>query len=586
MPNLYEQADRFREQVVARERAASDAMVTAYGQAWQRISADLERLTAAIEAEIEAGRTPSLDWLLQQDRLQNLLRDAEEEIREFARTAEDLVVNQQAQAVEAAQAHAAAIVESRRPAGVDTSFKRLPKQALNDLVGFLSDGTPLRKLFDEFGPSASEKIRKELITGVATGKNPRAIAPRIREELGGDLDRARLISRTEVLRSYRESSQRGYRENADVVEGWVWLASLSNRTCAMCIAMHGKRFPLEMRFGSHPNCRCCPAPLPEGDDLEIETGPEWFARQKEDVQKEILGPGKLEAYKGGKLQLEDLVGYRDDPKWGPTRWERNREAAEKAAEQRAAAEKAAKSAGPVIAGGTRSAKSPEPLEGNVFPSVGPGPKVQPITHALRLPRGANFERWERTVKSIGTVHKVGRLPQIEVLPEAGTDREGGYSHVGMLWPRWIKINTDRPQQELTLTHEVGHYLDHMLFGAGDWGSSSNPDLEEWRDAVYNSETYAQLQRGLSGTVTVTVRGVPIEIPVLKEAAEDLLEPQELWARSYAQWIARKSGDPELLRQVAETIAPKGGVNPLLPEHWGDEEFAPIEATFDRLFERF
>lgn len=337
--DLYAQADQFRAAAARRERQASSDLVRAYGQAWQRLQLQLAPLAREIETERKAGRQVSPSWLFQEQRLNNLLREVEAELREFARFAEDVIVNEQAVAVQAAQANAAALVETQlaaaRPAGVLASFQRLPKEALNDLVGFLSDGTPLRALLDQLPASGSMQVRQALIQGVASGANPRAIARGMKEALGGDLDRALRISRTEVLRSYRESSIRGFQENADVVDKWRWTATRTTRTCAMCIAMDGQEFPVTVHFGSHPNCRCTPVPVVKSyaellgdpslvdDRPKRDTGPEWFAKLPEDKQKEVLGPGKLELYRSGQLALDDLVGYREDKKWGPVRWERS-----------------------------------------------------------------------------------------------------------------------------------------------------------------------------------------------------------------------------------------------------------------------
>lgn len=334
MADLYAQANRFRNQVVSRERAAASDLVRAYGHAWTEIRTQLDRLTKEIEAERKAGRSISTGWLFQQGRLENLLRETEAQVGEFARFADDKIVNEQTKAVEAAQKHTAALVETqlegRRPPGVLASFQRLPKEALNDLVGFTSDGTPLRALLDELGPSASANVRKALIQGVATGANPRKIAREVRQELGGDLVRALRISRTEVLRSYRESSIRGMAANAGVVEQWRWNATKTTRTCAMCLAMDGQTFPVTVSFSSHPQCRCGPLPVTKYFTPK-ETGAEWFARQSAADQREVLGPGKFELYAAGQLQLADLVAERQDPKWGLVRSERSLKAVRRAA---------------------------------------------------------------------------------------------------------------------------------------------------------------------------------------------------------------------------------------------------------------
>jgi len=104
------------------------------------------------------------------------------------------------------------------PPGVSVSFTRLSREAFTDLVGFTSDGTPLRTLLDELGAEASQAVRDALITGMATGENPRSIARRVKEAFGGDLVRALRVSRTETMRAYRTAAVRNYKANDDVVK--------------------------------------------------------------------------------------------------------------------------------------------------------------------------------------------------------------------------------------------------------------------------------------------------------------------------------------------------------------------------------
>jgi hypothetical protein len=55
----------------------------------------------------------------------------------------------------------------------------------------------------------------------------------------------------------------------------------------------------------------------------FKSGPEWFAGFSDKDQLKVLGRGKYELYKAGKLQLSDLVGYKVDPVWGPQRFEKS-----------------------------------------------------------------------------------------------------------------------------------------------------------------------------------------------------------------------------------------------------------------------
>ncbi|MBI4496841.1 MAG: minor capsid protein [Chloroflexi bacterium] len=336
-PDVYDLADEFRRQLLQGERAAATELVRAYGQAWQHIRGRLDALAQQIAAARARGEEVSLSWLFQQERLQTLQRQVEAEIRDFSRFAEGRILQEQAQAVQAAQDQSAALMRAGlgpAPEGVTVTLARLPAGAVQDLVGFLQDGSPLRELLDELGPEASTAVRQALITGVATGQGPRQIARQVRQSLGGNLVRALTISRTEVLRSYRESSRRTYEANSDVVSGWVWHSALGTRTCAFCWSMHGSVHPVTERMATHANCRCAEVPRTKSwEDLgfkdipdtrpDIRPGTELFRELSEAEQLKILGPAKLAAYRAGALKLEDLRGFRRDPRWGPVGFERS-----------------------------------------------------------------------------------------------------------------------------------------------------------------------------------------------------------------------------------------------------------------------
>jgi SPP1 gp7 family putative phage head morphogenesis protein len=167
-------------------------------------------------------------------------------------------------------------------------------------------------------------VAAALTHAVAVGRSPRQTAREIREALGGDLNRALTIARTEHLRAYRGASLRSYQENADILRGWQWRASPSRRTCPVCLAMDGTEHPLDEAFGSHVNCRCTPIPLLRDRPTPArETGEEWFARQPAAVQREMLGPGKYALYQQGQIGLADLVGVTHDPQWGTVRYQRS-----------------------------------------------------------------------------------------------------------------------------------------------------------------------------------------------------------------------------------------------------------------------
>jgi SPP1 gp7 family putative phage head morphogenesis protein len=325
--SIYRSGNRFRRALLRGERKAAGEMVRSYGLTWRRIKEELDTLLAQIA---EAKDEISLAWLLRQERLELLQRQVEAELRRWADMAEPGIVELQREAVEAAQLAAEADTRAAMgtpPPGVTLTWARLSREAVTDLVGFASDGSPLRALLDGLGYEASQAVRDALITGIATGENPRSVARRIRKAFGGNLVRALRVCRTETMRAYRTAALRNYRANDDVVKGWRWLSARDGRTCAACWAMDGTTHDLDDELHDHPNGRCVRAPWVktwqelgfegiESERKERETGPEAFDRLTPEEQDKILGATAGKAYRAGEFGLRDVVGIRRSAKWG------------------------------------------------------------------------------------------------------------------------------------------------------------------------------------------------------------------------------------------------------------------------------
>jgi hypothetical protein len=324
MQDIYTIAERQKRALLARERQASSELVRAYGLAYQRIQARIVEITDALEAAKVQGEIISSSFLYERDRLSNLKIEIEREMRRFSVFATTRVTSEQGNAARMAAGDAQRLIgASVAHAGASLSLNpsALNSEAVERLVGFTGDGSPLRTLFDRIAPQMASRIAGELVSGVAEGAGVRVIAARIRERSGMGLARALLISRNEVTRAYKEVSHSTFQANNDVLEGWYWSCSLSGGACAICIAMHGRVFPVTSRLRSHVGCRCVPVPLAKGSE-HPQTGEEWLRDQAPGLQKSVLG-GKYEAFGNGEFELEAIVGVRHDPQWGTTRFERS-----------------------------------------------------------------------------------------------------------------------------------------------------------------------------------------------------------------------------------------------------------------------
>lgn len=315
---IYDRATEFKDDLIANERRASARIVDSYGRAFDKMKYNIRVLTEKIEQARLSGQYISPSWAFQIDRYQALQRQIAAEIGRIADQVNDATIKQQADAVKRAAGDIDDLTKmAAQNAGVSVSFSRLATSASESIVGFLSDGSPLKSLLDQLPGLAGQAVATALTDAIIRGQNPTRTASQIRAALGGNMNRALTIARTETMRAYREASHRTLTQNGDILQGWVWVASFSRRTCASCLALAGSVHRLEERMESHPRCRCSQAPLIRGQKVEFEKGEDWFRRQDAITQRDILGSNiALQAYRRGDATLLDFVGRQNSPKWG------------------------------------------------------------------------------------------------------------------------------------------------------------------------------------------------------------------------------------------------------------------------------
>ena len=242
----------------------------------------------------------------------------------FADQAADIITERQREALEAAREYVQLTLEP--VAGL--RMGRVYAAAVEQMVGFASDGSPLRELLDALGPEASEAVRRELIQGVILGRGPRETAAAIQKAMGMGLTRALRIARTETMRAYREATRQHYLANSDIVKGWIWWSARDARTCIACIAMHGTEHKLDEVLDDHPQGRCTMIAVVHGErgrlTPSVETGEAWFEGLDAEAQrKHMPSEAAYQAYKYGEVTLHDFVGRRESARWGSMRYARS-----------------------------------------------------------------------------------------------------------------------------------------------------------------------------------------------------------------------------------------------------------------------
>ncbi len=192
-----------------------------------------------------------------------------------------------------------------------------------------------------------------------------------------------------------------------------------------------------------------------------------------------------------------------------------------------------------------------------FPSL--PAKGTPVARAFSKISPKYADPTYHVLNAINQVHGDGTLPKLPLKASRSKKWNGVYD------PKRggnIRI-AGGPHVELTIAHEIGHFLDHRgLPGSSMWSNNSESPLIQ---ALKNSPQAIKLK----------------EILPLKSQAY-YLDNAELFARAYAQYIAFKSKDPKLLLQV-KNIQLNSGIKWFSLTQWAMEDFLPIQAEFDKLF---
>jgi hypothetical protein len=186
------------------------------------------------------------------------------------------------------------------------------------------------------------------------------------------------------------------------------------------------------------------------------------------------------------------------------------------------------------------------------------------------------------VGAIARVHRWPAMPTIEFLSDARMAEHGKF-----IWnpttaqAQEIHIRPSGDHPELTAILELGHWLDYQGLGEpGDFASKSDPVLDLWRRAVQGSETIARLE-DFKAAGTVPFRdsfGRTLHMPI-RAYVTYLLEPEELFSRSYAQWIATESNDLKVLSQIHGALK-SGHPAGIIARYWESSDFGPISQALE------
>lgn len=329
---LYKSANRYKKRLAQLEEKALADMNRAYSASMASTLNEINKLEIKISKLIDTGTDLPSIYNDMQDFFDARLNEIENKIKKFSVNAEEITTESQKSAVKIGNDYAKDNIEAsmgKPPKGFEFNINLLDSAAMEEFVGFASNGSPLNDLFASIYSNYGTDITNIISTGIGEGKNPLYIAREIRKATNMPLFRANTIARTENHRAARASTVAAYKQNTDLISGYVRLATGDSRTCAACYALHGTVYELNQILPTHPNCRCVIVPktktwaeitgdntIPEASD-KIPSAEQLFGRLSEKDKKRVLGPERYNLWKEGK-PLDTFVSIKNDEEWGPT----------------------------------------------------------------------------------------------------------------------------------------------------------------------------------------------------------------------------------------------------------------------------
>jgi len=221
----------------------------------------------------------------------------------------------------------------------ETLFKAGIKWNFPDVVKLAGNYTATEAWhtrMDGWGKGYADIIDQTVMKGLQSGWSPIRTAREVRKLAEGiPLNASENITRTLQLTAYRDASAAMERLNGEYIERKVRIATMDERTCSACIALHGTDVPLGESVQDHHRGRCDAILIPIGGSMPtmmqadskpgqrnfipFASGEEWFASLPESRQAQqasfLKSPGKFNAYKSG-IPLSDFVGHHHDSIFG------------------------------------------------------------------------------------------------------------------------------------------------------------------------------------------------------------------------------------------------------------------------------
>ena len=478
-------------------------------------------------------------------------------------------------------------VNLKRPAAelAYTAALRKPLSATGDLMEPLVKSWSTKHI-----TQVNNAVRKAWVEGHTTAQLIRTIRGTKKNGfkdgiLAVSQRHASAVAHTSIQHVASTSRLAVWSRNGDIIKGYRFTATLDGRTSATCRSLDGQEFPLNAGPTPpvHINCRSTTVPvlddkydfLDEGATRASKDGYVdanqtyygWLKNQPKDFQKRVLGKKRYELFTGAGMTADKFAKLNLDKDF----------TAMTLAEMEAA-------------------------EPTVFqkPTPKPKPTSQPFSETVTVPSAAEDAKLtkplrggvKRAVDNISAVHAMpvnfgaGRIVfrDINKTPTPANLRSAGAwytTSTGQVTVNWRKA-TNTSEIPLNIQHEVGHWLDNLLFTKSGYISQYATDKITQHPNGTVRKPLRKLMQRLEKSSSVEALHYYRKTRSGNYYAY-MTRKHEIFARAYSQYIAHKTKDIQMLNYIESIL--KGETKWDAYQHWPLLEFEKnIVPLFDELFD--
>jgi SPP1 gp7 family putative phage head morphogenesis protein len=223
--------------------------------------------------------------------------------------------------------------------GVGLSTVMPAESHLKSIVSdMLIQGSPSKDWWDKQSSDTAFKFSAQVRQGIAQGETTNEIVWRIKDLISVSESNAAALVHTSVQTVANDARMMVFKENKKSLNGVQQLSTLDSHTSLVCVAYSGASYDLDgnpingttLPMGSIPrhfNCRSVWVPLVKGaEGIEggqrfsdvgfIDSGTtfdKYLKMKTPGQQDDLLGKGRADLWRNGKITLSDLVNQRGRP---------------------------------------------------------------------------------------------------------------------------------------------------------------------------------------------------------------------------------------------------------------------------------